>query len=131
MLISKDTPLISNLDMKENIALIKEVHHKKSRLKAEAEAIEMLDKISLAKVANLRSNQCTKLEIFYVMIIRALMGDEENIIIKMPFSLLDNMLDISQLIKNIEILNQDKCIIILDNLNNFSHYEGCRCNIIK
>jgi ABC-type lipopolysaccharide export system ATPase subunit len=119
--------------MKENIALIQEVHHKKPRLKAEEEATMLLEKIGLKHIANNRSNQCSKIEIIYVMIIRALMMDQNEIILKLPFALADTMLDISMLINNIEILNADinKKITILDNINNFSHYEGCRCNIIK
>ena len=117
--------------MKENIALIQEVHHKKPRLKAEKEAIDMLRKIHLGDIADKRSNQCTNLEKFYVMLIRALMCDKECIMIKTPFILVDTLLDIEKIISNIEILNKDKGIIILDTINNQNNYKGCQCNIIK
>ncbi len=46
-LISRDTPLISNLNMIENIALIKEVHERLSIEKAENIAKEYLEKIGI------------------------------------------------------------------------------------
>ena len=131
ILVSNKTPLLSNLDMKENIALIKEVHHKKPRLKAEDEAKEMLQKIGLERIADFRSNRCTKEELFYVMIIRAFMCDRERIVIKSPLQLLENLSRICNIVKNIEILNTDKDIMILDTQANHWHYEGCGCNIIK
>ena len=127
----KNTPLLSNLDMKENIALIQEVHHKKPRLQAEAEAVEMLQKIGLDHVADLRTNRCTKEELFYVMVVRALMCDKERIFIKSPLQLLENLSNICKIIKNIELLNNNKGIMILDTQTNHWHYEECGCNIVK
>ena len=131
MLISNTTPLLSNLDMKENIALIQEVHHKKARLVAEEEARTMLKEIGLERIADLRSNRCTKEELFYVKIIRALMCDREHIFIKTPLQLLENLSKICGIIENIERLNRDKGIIILDTLANLAHYKECGCPIIK
>jgi len=131
VLISAKTPLLANLDMKENIALIREVHHKKSRLVAEEEARTMLKSIGLERIADLRSNKCTKRELFYVKVIRALMCDRERIFIKNPLQLLENLSNICAVIENIERLNQDKGIIILDTLANLAHYKECGCPIIK
>ncbi len=117
--------------MKENIALIKEVHRKKPRLEAEAEAVEMLQKISLGRIGSLRSNKCTKEELFYVMIIRALMCESEEIFIKTPLQLLENLSNICKIIENIEILNNNKGIMILDTRSNHWHYKGCGCNIVE
>jgi len=116
--------LLSNLDMKENIALIKEVHKNISRDLAEKEAIEMLTKINLEDIANKRQNQCKKIEIFYVMIIRALMCDSNTIFIKSPFLLIDTLTNFDDIAKNISILNKHKGIIILDTYSNQLHYRN-------
>ena len=110
--------------MKENIALIQEVHHKKARIEAENEATSLLKKINQESIANKRTNQCSKLEIFYVMIVRAIVCDASRIFIQTPFALVDALGDISQVVANIEILNQDKGIIILDTQSNNIHYKG-------
>ncbi len=117
--------------MKENIALIQEVHRKKSRLNAEAEAVEMLQKLSIAHVADLRSNRCTKEELFYVMVARALMCETKTVLIKSPLQLLENLNNICQIIENIGRLNHNKGIIILDTKTNRWHYKGCGCNMIE
>ena len=129
-LISTDTPLISNLNMLENIALIKEVHQHKSIVSAEKEAKDYLSKINLEKISNNRVIQCSNLEIFYVKLIRALMTDEDNIIIVLPFSITTNLTDVKSFIDNIYMLNYKK-ILILELYTNKSKYEGSLCNIIK
>lgn len=117
--------------MKENIALIKEVHHKLPRVEAEAEARELLGLVGIEKVADFRSNMCTNEELFYVMVIRALMCDREIVLIKSPMQLLENLGHICKIIENIEKLNSNKGIIILDTKANYWHYKGCRCSIQK
>lgn len=131
VLLDKTTPLLSNLDMKENIALIKETHHKKSRQDAEDEARRYLDKIGLADIADLRSNQCSKEEIFYVMVIRALMCDREQVFIRSPLQLLETFGSLCEIIDNIQILNSNKSIMILDTHTNFTHYKECGCTIME
>ncbi|SFV52151.1 hypothetical protein MNB_SM-7-1218 [hydrothermal vent metagenome] len=119
--------------MKENIALIKEVHHKKPREIAEAEAKMLLQELDIAHVADLRSNHCTKEELFYVMILRAMMCDREIIVIKTPLQLLENLANICKIIKSIQKIEIDssKTIIILDTQANLYHYEECGCPIVK
>ena len=117
--------------MKENIALIQEVHHKKPREAAEAEAREMLEKLGVGHVADLRSNRCTKEELFYVMITRALMCDQPKVFVKTPLQLLENLANICTIIKNIENLHQNKGIIILDTKTNLHHYKECGCSIVE
>jgi len=117
--------------MKENIALIQEVHHKKPRLEAEAEAIELLEKLGFSSLANKRSNQCDKLEIFYVMMVRALMCDESKVVVQTPFVLVDTMSNIQEVLANIERINQDKGIIILDTQSNNIHYRGLHVNAVQ
>jgi len=65
------------------------------------------------------------------MIIRALMTKENNILIVYPISIIENFNDIEIIIKNINLLNDNKNIIILDTITNETHYKGCLCHIIK
>lgn len=118
--------------MLENIALIKEVHHLTPTSIAQAEAIELLSIIALENIGRNRLNQCTSLEVFYVMFIRAMMSDEENISIITPFFLIKKLSEIDSVLENIARINNGvKNIIILDTLTNQSHYKGDLCNIIK
>lgn len=117
--------------MLENIALIKEVHELLPTEKAQALALSYLDKIALAQIGLNRQNQCSSLEIFYVMLVRALMTQDINVIIVTPFSLIAKLKDISTIIENIQILNNDKNIYILDNITNEHHYIGTACHIVK
>lgn len=92
-LISKETPLVSNLNMLENIALIKEVHAFMSTSKAEALAAGLLEAIDLDYIGQNRVTSCSNTEIFYVMFMRSLMSDEKNIIIVTPYSILYDLRD--------------------------------------
>lgn len=123
-LISKDTPLISNLNMCENIALIKETHEHKSIKDAENEAFEMLQKIELGETALKRVSQCNSLEIFFVMLIRALMSDRKCVIIVPLFLLTGSFEDIKNILQKISILNSNKEIYILDLISNKNYYSS-------
>jgi len=116
--------------MLENIALIKEVHQHTPIQEAEEEAQYHLAKIGLDNISKNRIVQCSKIEIFYVMLIRALMTEDKNIVIVLPFSITNNLTDVKGFIDNIEILN-DKNILILDLYTNESKYKDTLCNTIK
>ena len=117
--------------MVENIALIQEVHQNKSIDESEALALEMLTKISLETIAYKRIPECSIEEIFFVMYIRALMMDIPKIYIKVPYAITENFKDIQSIIDAMELLKNDKSVMILDLLSNEVHYKGCGCNIIK
>ncbi|MBL0708699.1 MAG: hypothetical protein JJW00_06605 [Sulfurimonas sp.] len=130
-LVSKDTPLISNLNILENIALIKEVHQFLKTSKAQEEALSYLKKINLQDISKNRPTQCTSLEIFYISFIRALMTKDMNVIILTPFYLIDNLRDIETILSTIKKLYIMKNILILDTFSNEVHYKGCSCNMIR
>jgi len=110
--------------MLENIALIKEVQKFISTKKAQEEGFKLLDKINLAEIGLKRVGQCSSLELFYVMFIRALMTQKNYIIINMPYAIIHNLHDIKQLINNLELLNnKQKKIFILDTLNHKMRYN--------
>ncbi|MDD5157965.1 hypothetical protein [Sulfurimonas sp.] len=109
--------------MCENIALIKETHEHKSIKDAENEAFEMLQKIELGEIALKRVPQCNSLEIFFVMLIRALMTEKKRVIIVPLFLLTSSFEDMKNILKKISVLNSDKCIYILDLVSNKNYYS--------
>ena len=130
-LVSSDLPLIYNLDIIENISLIKEVHEFMPRLQAQEIAISLLSKVGLNHIKSYRQNQCSTVEIFYVMFLRALMSREKNIFIEVKHSVLETLKDINNVFESINLLKADKNIFILDLLENEDYYKGTLCNIIK
>ncbi len=129
--ISIDTPLISNLNMVENIALIQEFHQLLSINKAESIAYKQLEKIQLSHISTNRLHECSSLEIFYVMFIRALMTQEMDVIICSPLLLIGELQNMKNVINTLIFLNERKNILILDTQTNEIHYEGCLCHIAK
>lgn len=117
--------------MLENIALMKEVHEGMPTQEAQSIAKTYLAKIGIEKIANNRLTQCNSLEIFYVMLLRALMHNKDTIMIVTPFFLIKKLSDIGGVLENISLLNSGKTLLILDNISNQSYYEGKACNIIK
>ena len=123
--------MISNLNILENIAIIKEVHEHMPTRTAQALAVKYLEKIEQNKIGNLRVNNCSISQICDVMLVRALMSNNEKVII-LPLASMDDLQDIRQMLKNIVSLNQDKTILILDIIENEIYYKGCsECNIVK
>ena len=117
--------------MLENISLIKEANFSMSIKDAQLLAKEFLDKIELSYVGKLRINQCNLFEIFFVLFIRALMTKDRVVIIKLPYRLLYTLADIKMICQKIEILNNNKDILILDTFNNKINYMESICNIIE
>lgn len=117
--------------MYENIALIKEFHNHMSTFLAQKEAGEYLKKIGLDNIGLNRASECSNLEIFYVMFIRALMSKEPKIIIASPFSITDDSKEMKSIIENMQSLGGEKNILILDLNSNQTYYEESLCNIIK
>ena len=130
-LISGDLPLIYNLNILENIAIIKEVHENMSVLEAEQLAEATLQSVGLKSLGVKRAEQCLTNEIFCVMLIRAMMCKENTIIIEYPELLLESLKDIGKMIDIIALLRSAKTIVFLDIKNNENYYKGSICNIIK
>lgn len=131
VLISADTPLISNLNMCENIALIKEVREGMLVLDAENLASAILRMLDLESITFQRVDNCSQEEIFLVMFIRAMMSQENSVIIKLPSNILGNLANIKKIIRDVVSINKSKEIFILDYENYKRYYEGCECNIAK
>jgi hypothetical protein len=91
----------------------------------------MLNKIDLSHIKYKRPSECSSIEIFYTMFIRALMTKKQKIIIVTPHMLIHNLKEISSILKKLELLNKTKNIIILDILSHETHYMDAKCNIEK
>lgn len=124
ILVSKNTPLLSNLSMCENISLIKCVHHLISIDLAKKEAIDRLTMIKREYIAEKRVVECNSIDIFYTMCIRAMMMDNLRIIIVTPSDIVENKEEMDEIIDIIQLLNNDKKILIVDIDKNKLLYKG-------
>ncbi len=129
--VSTYTPLISNLNMVENISLIEEVRYKEDPQKAQERALEILKFLELDQIAFKRPAFCSSYEVFSVQFVRASMVKEGKIAIITPSEFL---LEVSaiDLIKYLQDrLKVKHKIIIFDLVNYKFKYEnrGLKCHI--
>lgn len=117
--------------MCENIALIKEVREGMLVLDAENLASAILRMLNLESITFQRVDNCSQEEIFLVMFIRAMMSQENSVIIKLPSNILGNLANIKKIIRDVVSINKSKEIFILDYESYKRYYEGCECNIAK
>lgn len=84
-LVSDDTPLLSQLTILENIALLKEFHHGEKRNRAEKEAQQLLAGCGFEHIASQRPFEINNKESFVAKYLRAVASDFEKILIVRPF----------------------------------------------
>ena len=94
-LVSSDAPLISNLDVWINIALIKQYHQNLPRKEAEHLVLGHLERFGLKKIAHKRDPALTCEERFWVMLLRAAMVADAIIVIDRPFTIIPDLKDTS------------------------------------
>lgn len=87
-LVSSDVPLISNLDVWSNIALIYQYHREVSQTKAQAFVTQCLQRYDLEKIAYKRNSMLSEEERFCVKVLRAAMVANAVIVIDRPFKML-------------------------------------------
>lgn len=92
-LVSLDVPLISNLDVWVNIALIKQYHENLSADKAQALVLRCLARYGLQDIANKRNPALTNRERFCAMLLRALMVRDSIVLIDRPFTAMPDVQD--------------------------------------
>ncbi len=90
-LVSPDIPLISNLPVWSNIALIRQYHENMPWEEAKALAVELLERFGMAKIVEQRSHSLNKEELFCVMLMRAAMVREAVVVLDRPFRILSNL----------------------------------------
>jgi len=121
--------LLVDLSANENIALILEYHYKYSINDATIYTDKLLEKCGYKKIANKRPFKLNKKEKFIAQFIRAYVSPKEEIAIVKPFSILDNIEDLSTLIKIADILNEKNIQIVDTTIHKY--YEENRCLTIK
>lgn len=112
-LVSQDIPLISNLDVWINIALIRLYHRNQPRGESEKEVVGYLDRYGLGQIAYRRSPALTNRERFCVMLLRAAMVADAEILIDRPFRIMPELEDgffVLECIGVIEDLYRSSCI---------------------
>ncbi len=92
-LVSLDVPLISNLDVSVNIALIKQYHENLSADMAQRLVLSYLTKYSLADISHKRNPALTNRERFCAMLLRAAMVRDSIVVIDRPFTIIPDVQD--------------------------------------
>jgi ABC-type nitrate/sulfonate/bicarbonate transport system ATPase subunit len=92
-LVSLDVPLISNLNVWVNIALIKQYHQNLSEEKAKHLVLQYLQKCGMEHSASIRTSALTNKERFLVMLLRAAMVRDAIIVIDRPFKIIPDVPD--------------------------------------
>jgi len=92
-LVSLDAPLISNLAIWSNIALIPQYHRNMPVQEARALAEGLLHRLDMDSIAGKRNSALTMEERFCAMILRAVMVQDAVLILDRPFTILTNLGD--------------------------------------
>lgn len=129
---SQSTPLLANLDIIENIALIKEAHEFMPTKEAQAVAMEALERLGYGHIAHRRSVDCTIRELFVAQLVRASMLQYAKIVIIRPFVMLKDTEEITMLLETLRAMKSACDCTVLDMKSNRSKYEagGASCHII-
>jgi ABC-type lipoprotein export system ATPase subunit len=112
-MVSEDVPLISNLDVWINIALIKQYHENLSTDTVQEEVMGYLRRFQLEKIANKRNPAITAEQRFQVMLLRAAMVVQAVVVIDRPFRLLPAIQDSRFIYDSLHVIADlyDKCYI--------------------
>lgn len=92
-LVSLEAPLISNLSVWSNIALIPQYHQNMSWHEARAQIDRLLHRMGMASIAEKRNLALTREERFCAMLLRAAVVREAVVVLDKPFSILTNLRD--------------------------------------
>jgi len=92
-LVSLDVPLLSNLDVWVNIALIKQYHENLSADKAQKLVLGYLARYGLEDISGKRNPALTNKERFCVMLLRAAMVMDAMVVIDRPFTIIPDAQD--------------------------------------
>jgi ABC-type sugar transport system ATPase subunit len=90
-LVSLEVPLISNLPVWSNIALIRQYHENMPWEEARALVIGLLQRFDMAGIAEKRNPALKMEELFCVMLIRAAMVRDAVVVLDRPFRILPDL----------------------------------------
>lgn len=132
-LVSSEIPLLSNLNMVENIALINQYHQNQSIRKSETAARQVLSNLGYEACAEKRMLQSSDIETFMVKLTRAYLAPLNEVIIVQPAMLINEFsaIEMNKIINAVNHLSLDKKIEIFDLEFNQANYEGMACHIKK
>lgn len=111
-LVSLDAPLISNLNVWFNIALIRQYHFNEPQRKARKQVLELLNRFRKMEIADLRIGALDHRERFLVKLLRAAMVENAHIVIDRPFGLVPDLPDAGMI---------EESLVRIDEL-----YQSCR-----
>jgi ABC-type lipoprotein export system ATPase subunit len=100
--VSVDVPLISNQDVRMNIALIKQYHENMPQHEAEQVVFDSLQRLGLGHIAYKRNTALTAEERFCVMLLRAVMVEDAVVVIDRPFKLIPHLKDVDYIFQILE-----------------------------
>ena len=131
--VSLETPLLSNLSIIENIALIEEVHQNLPREVAHTNALEKLSLLRLETIAMSRIASCNQFEYFNVLLIRASMMLDAKIYVVLPLQQFHTNSSIGDMLQSIVDVSVEEKITILDLVSSVEDYKlkGVICHIIE
>ena len=92
-LVSLDAPLISNLAIWSNIALIRQYHQNMPRQEARAFTENLLHRLGMDSIVEKRNPALTEEERFCAMLLRASMVRDAILVLDRPFNILTHLRD--------------------------------------
>ncbi|MEK6535252.1 MAG: hypothetical protein AABZ40_06295 [Thermodesulfobacteriota bacterium] len=92
-MVSLEVPLISNLPVWSNIALIRQYHENMPWEEAKTQALDLLQRFGMAAAAEKRNPSLTAEERFCIMLIRAAMVRDAVVVLDRPFRILPDLPD--------------------------------------
>ncbi|MDP2838963.1 MAG: hypothetical protein Q8O11_02820 [Syntrophales bacterium] len=92
-LVSLEVPLISNLPVWSNIALIRQYHENMPWEEAKTLALDLLQRFGMAATAEKRNPSLTAEERFCIMLIRAAMVRDAVVVLDRPFRIFPDLPD--------------------------------------
>ena len=92
-LVSLEVPLISNLPVWSNIALIRQYHENMPWEEAKRLVLDLLQRFDMAETAEKRNSSLTAEERFCIMLIRAAMVRDAVVVLDRPFRIFPNLRD--------------------------------------
>ena len=92
-LVSLEVPLISNLPVWSNIALIRQYHENMPWEEAKTLVLDLLQRFGMAATAEKRNSSLTAEERFCIMLIRAAMVRDAVVVLDRPFRIFPDLPD--------------------------------------
>ena len=127
--VSEDIPLLVDLSVNENIALILEYHYKYSVKNATIYTNQLLKKCGYIELSNKRPFKLNKKDKFIIQCIRAYVSPKDKVAIIKPFSMLDRVEDLSYITKLADILDEKEMQIVDTAMHRY--YKENKCLTIE